>query len=346
MPRPLLIHTHGIRHLDYSSIDPDQLFAVNAYAAEAGLDVLPAVFLARDGLDELTDLAHTYHRWQHRLDHVLGFSIEGPLLGDIGGVPPVGIWRPTAAEWERIAALGELGLRYIVLAPDGGELDDRVDAGASYRDIVDLFYQRGVRIALGHFRNSDPKSSAARIRRMIDHIQEHHGPRADLLLTDHLYNDMPRNFTHVLRTSAERASRRVELDEFLAKDWDDDSLDELLGAVPAALLRAAKQEELLPFLNFDGDHVAPEVCKRTLDYLGLERVIGITDDTARPSLAGEELQRRDDNGLWYRSDGAVAAGTGDFERQKANLRQIGFGEDDISQLFSTNPRRALSPVHE
>lgn len=338
----VLIHTHGIGAVDYSSMKPEDLDSIERRAAADNLNIIPGVFLARDYLAGFKDVLQRYAADPARFPHILGFSVEGPLLGKIGGVPPRGIWSPNADEWSFIARLGELGLKYIVIGPDGGELDDPLDGSVTFRDVIDLFYTSGVRIALGHYRRADPVLSARRTDLVIDYVQQRYGPGPEVILTDHLYNDMPRNFKHVWRTEAERAGRAGELAEFLSVPWSDDTLDHILGPVPASIVRATKSDRIMPFLNFDGDHVDLEVCRRTLDYLGPKNVIGITDDTELARLAGEDLAHHE-GGLWYRSDGIVAAGTGHIDKQVANLERIGYGHA-VRTLFRDNQLRALAPL--
>ncbi|GAB3443052.1 hypothetical protein GCM10027570_10790 [Streptomonospora sediminis] len=340
----VLIHTHGIGKFDFSSLTPEQLPRVNSAARAAQMRIVPGIFLRHEYLDTFTRVLHRYAAERDRYDQLLGFSVEGPLLGRVGGVPPRGIWSPTADEWERIAELGALGLRYVVFAPDGGDLDTRLEGETTYRDVIDLFYTNGVRIALGHFRHDSPELSAARSAAVIDYIQDRYGPSPDLVLSDHLFNDMPRRFRHVWRTPEERAERAAQLAAFLAHDWDSADLNSLLGDVPAVLVRAAARDRMLPFLNFDGDHVDLAVCDRTLDHLGPDRVIGITDDTPLPELAGETLHHRQGSGLWYRDDGIVAAGSGGIPRQEANLAAIGRDHHTFDRLFRINPERALAPL--
>lgn len=232
----------------------------------------------------------------------------------------------------------------MVVGPDGHDLDDSIEGGVTLRDVIDLLYANGVRIALGHFQHGDPHLSAARTLAVIDHVQRRQGEQTDALLTDHLYNDMPRNFRHAWRTEQERHGRDQDLIRFLDDEWHDENLDRILGPVPATLIRAAHAGRLLPFLNFDGDHVDLAVCARTLQYLGPERLIGITDDTEIPFLAGEVLGHRPGSRLWFRSDGIVAAGTGGLQRQQRNLAEIGHGRSTMEMLFGHNPRRVLAPL--
>lgn len=335
-----LIHTHGIAQIDYSAMVPGDLDRINEEARRAGTWVVPGAFLAQDYLDTYGKVLKAYSDRPDELSNIIGFSIEGPLLGKAAGVPPRGIWSPTPEQWKYLASLGKFGLRYIVMAPDGGDLDDNL-GGMTYREVFDLFYDNGVRIALGHFRHEHPELSARRTRDVIDHIHAHYGRDQDLILTDHLFNDMPRTFKHVWRTSQEMQNRPEQISPVLAVDWDCSDLTMLLGPVPAMLLHAAKAGDVLPFLNFDGDHVDLEICEKTVDFLGARNVVGITDDASIALLAGEQLHHRDGSGLWYREDGMVAAGSGYIDRQLENLRGLGLSEWQIHQIFATNPERGL-----
>jgi N-acetylglucosamine-6-phosphate deacetylase len=336
---PTLIHTHGIGDIDYSNMSVANLERTEELAVKGGLWIVPTIFLARWQLEECERILGHYWSNREQYPHVLGFSIEGPLLGNQSGVPGRGIWSPSIDEWRRIAALGATGLRYIVMGPDADDLD--ADLGRmTMRQVVDLFYQHHVRIALGHFQHEHPELSAIRASAMIDYIHSAHGADQSMVLTDHLFNDMPRNFRHVWRAPEERVHRDREIKPVLDADWNVANLELLLGAVPAALLRTAKAGRLLPFLNFDGEHVDLSICAKTVEYLGAENLIGITDDTHVPALAGEDLHHRD-NGLWYREDGIVAAGSSDVSKQMRNLAEIGLTPWDAEQIFSTNPQRAL-----
>ncbi|WP_426624807.1 hypothetical protein ACPPVW_01565 [Leifsonia sp. McL0607] len=343
--RYVLIHTHGIADVDYSTMTPSSLERVDGAAKAHGVDVVPAAFLAPELVGSFSEVLDAWSDQRESLSNIVGFSIEGPLLGTSGGVPPRGIWSPSPDQWEQIARLGPQGLAYIVMAPDGGDLDDRF-GDVTYRDIIDLFYSNGVRIALGHFRHNDPELSAARTAAMIDYVQAQYGPDQGIVLTDHLFNDMPRRFRHAWRTREEQTRRAREIAEFLSTDWSTVDLREFLGDVPAVLIEAAIDGRCLPFLNFDGDHVDAQVCVATLNHVGTGNLIGITDDTPLDELAGEALSHQEGGGLWYRSDGIVAAGTGNLSTQLKNLRLAGRSDGEIDDLFGRNPRRALSPLSQ
>jgi phosphoheptose isomerase/N-acetylglucosamine-6-phosphate deacetylase len=343
-PGPVLFHTHGIGEIDFSSMSPASLTEINDLAEARGVHLVPTIFMRREFGDQFRRVLTEYAigRVDGLFERILGFGIEGPLLGSSGGVPQAGCWTPSAEEWVGLAELGELGLSYIVMAPDAMELTDELEPGMFFRDVIDAFYRSGVKLALGHFQHDDPERSARRTERVIDYIQARYGPSPAIVITDHLYNDMPRNFIHAWRTPEEKARRDAEIEEFLADEWTDSSLVELLGPVPATLLRAAAQGRLTPTLNFDGEHVDLEVCRLTVEYLGSKRLIAITDDTESAEMAGESLSRHPGSTLLFRADGRVAAGSSGAAVQEQNIRSIGLGETDLLNLRGAVAHSVLS----
>ncbi len=344
-PRPVLFHVHGIGSHDFSSMTPDALHEIHQIANNRGVDVIPTIFLRPDYLPELTRVLKAWVEARERGDlaSILGFGIEGPLLGTSGGVPPAGCWLPDAATWRALAALGDIGLRYIVIAPDALELDEVLDGDLTFGTLIELFYHHGVRLALGHFRHTNPSVSARRTEAVIDAVEQLTHGQPDVLVTDHLFNDMPRAFTHAWRTEEERAHRDEELGAFLTRPWEPDSLADVLGPVPASIVAAARAGRILPMLNFDGDHVDLEICRRTVEYVGADRLIAITDHIEVDAMAGEDLALAASSSLMLRSDGRVAAGTTDLTKQAEHMRGIGLDEAQINELVSQVPRRALAP---
>jgi N-acetylglucosamine-6-phosphate deacetylase len=338
--RPVLFHVHGIGEHDFSSLRPEDLESVQLEAKAGGIDIVPTIFLRREWLAPCETLLGSYNQAAEQFPNILGFAIEGPLLGPSGGTPRSASWMPSVAEWKRIASLGRAGLRYLVLAPDTMETEDMIAPGFRLVDLIEALSENGVRIALGHFERSDPKRSADRASRLIDTVQDTIGCSPFNILTDHLYNDMPRNFVHAWRGEAQ-ARRDIELEEFLQVPWRPDNLMELLGPVPAVLLEAARNGRLLPCLNFDGFHVDLAVCQRTAEYVGAGSLIAITDHTETFSMAGEELHSDQDSSLWYRDDEVVAAGSKGLEWQIENMRRIGLTEPAIFSMTTENPHRVI-----
>lgn len=342
--KAFLYHFHGIDQFDFSDLSPGDLIAVQEAAASRGYGILPTVYLRRENLPRMIEVMKEYSRLAgaDAVPNVAGFAIEGPLLGPQGGIPRAGRWYPSAQEWEDIAALGPLGLRYIVMAPDAMALDERIDGGPSFAELLTTFYEQELRIAIGHFHRDAPERSARRLREVLEFLHGRYDSSPFLVLTDHLYNDTPRNFVHSWRTPAARARRDTELRSALEPDWEETDLQALLGPVPAEMLNAARQSLLFPCINFDGYHVDLEICRRTVDYLGVERLIALTDHTEVATMAHEPLTRSDHNPLWLRDDGAVAAGSSGYELQRQNILSIGLDETAVRHLFVTNPVAAVS----
>lgn len=339
----MLIHVHGVGRIDFSSMSPSDLDVIEEVARTNDVDLVPTIFLGRHFLVEFERVLKRYHAGgPEAYPHILGFAVEGPMLGTGGGVPPVGCWVPTGEEWRQIASFGDLGLKYMVIGPDALDLDDRVARGLTFRELIDCFYQQDVKLALGHFQHQDPVLSARRSSEVVDYIQSAYGPSPEILITDHLFNDMPRSFTHSWRTPDERRRREHEVAEFLTRPWRDDDLEEILGPVPAVLLREASNGRLVPVLNFDGEHVDLEICRRVVDYLGSWRMMAITDHTDSEIMAGERLSMRPGSNLRFRQDGVVAAGSSGLDVQRGNMTSIGLARQDIANLFMNVPRRVLS----
>jgi hypothetical protein len=342
--RAFLYHFHGIGGFDFSSLSPGDLPAVQEAAASRGYGILPTVYLRREGLPRFTEVMREYDLLARAgaVPDIAGFAVEGPLLGPDGGIPRAGRWHPSAQEWASIAALGPLGLRYIVMAPDAMALDERIDGSPTFADLLVRCYDSGLRMAAGHFHRDDPERSARRLREVLDFLHGRYDSSPYLVLTDHLYNDTPRSFTHAWRTPEARARREAELRSTLEPDWEETDLRELLGPVPAQMLAAARQSLLFPCLNFDGYHVDLEICRRTVDYLGADRLIALTDHTETNAMASEPLTRGAHTPLWLRDDGAVAAGSSGYELQRLNILSIGLDERAVRSLFVDNPVAAIS----
>lgn len=342
--RRILVHVHGIGELDFSSLGPSDLPAVESMAAARGICLVPTIYLRRAYLLQFEQVMREFARLRSagEVPHIVGFAMEGPCLGPEGGTPREGTWTPTADEWRRIAALGENGLVYVVMAPDAMQLHESIAPGLRFRDLVESVYDHGGRLALGHFRREDPHRSADLCTEVIEYIQSRCANAPEAILTDHLFNDMPRNFHHAFRGTAALVDRQAEIDRVLGEPWSEDSIDDLLGEVPALLLKSALNGRLTPCLNFDGAHVDLAFCERTVRFLDSSRLMAITDSVEIDVLAGEVLSRRADTTLRYREDGVVAAGSCDIDRQTSHMRDLGLAECDIENLWTNVPTRVLA----
>lgn len=343
MQEAVLFHAHGLGAFDFSAIHGEILPTLNRLAADRRVFLCPTVFLTPQRVDEFEDLLRYYSRRQRdgELHHILGFAVEGPVLGRKGGTPDGAIWRPTMAQWRRIAEWFSLGLKYVVIAPDVLPLEDDVDRGFTFADLLALIYASGGRVALGHFDGASPEVSARRLNAVIDYIESSYEPHPYLVLTDHLFNDMPRAFQHAFRTPDERARRDAALATHGPGAWRASSLNDLLGPVPAAMLLAARDLRLTPALNFDGGHVDLAICHMVVEFLGADRIIAITDHTETLTLAGEALVRDEYTRLLYRSDGVLAASSVTHEEQRTNMQAIGMSARDINLVQYETPLAAL-----
>jgi N-acetylglucosamine-6-phosphate deacetylase len=337
-----LYHFHGLAEVDFSEMSEADLPTLETLSEERGLEILPTVYLRRSALEAFESLVTAYGKYRADVPgtRIRGFAVEGPLLGPEGGIPRAGVWAPTVDEWRRLASLGAHGLRYIVIAPDAMELEDEIAPGFTFADLLVSFYDNGCRVALGHFHRDAPERSARRMRSVIDFLHSRYESSPYLILTDHLYNDMPRNFRHAYRTAEEIALRDEELPAIIDRPWSRDVLAHLLGPVPAEMIHAAEEGKLFPCINFDGHHVDMEVARKTVEYLGADKMIALTDHTEIASMAQEPLT---DDGwlLWRRDDGKVAAGQSGPDRQRKNMASIGLSEQQIDQMFWDNPRAAI-----
>jgi N-acetylglucosamine-6-phosphate deacetylase len=340
---PVEIHCHGIAHIDFSALEGLDLRAVEAAAAAEEIVCVPTIFLVRAQLDRFIELTHEYHALSRagELPHVAGLALEGPLLASSGGTPGRAAWLPTAAEWTRLASCGARGLRYVVLSPDfaSGHSSLRPGSAFTLAWAVGALIDHGVAPALGHFTRGDPKMSADHVGEILS-INENRG-RPVAVLTDHLFNDMPLAFRHAWRGRRGQRERDAAIAEVLKRQWDVEDLDSTIGIVPATLIRAAARGELALCLNFDGEHVDPVYCRRTVELAGAEAIIAMTDRTDVDRLAGEPLHKLEASDLWYQDGDVVAAGSTTVTRQAANMRALGLDENVIRQLTVTNPRRVL-----
>lgn len=342
----VLFHTHGLGKFDFSSLTKSDLSAIDQIASERYAYLCPTVYLKQESIEAFRDLFIAFSEMKRleKLSRLLGFSIEGPFLGTHGGIPKGSTWHPTVEQWQEITSWFSLGLKYIVLAPDLFALTEELESGFTFANLLSLIYDSGGRVALGHFSGALPDKSAERVNEVLDYIESRYFPSPYLVLTDHLFNDMPRNFQHTFRTASTRALRDRELTRILNSPWEKSLLPSLLGSVPAALLRATRHNRLTPALNFDGGHVDLTICRRVVDYLGASRVIAMTDHTEIQMLAGEPLSKDIDTNLFYRGDGVLAASAVNHEQQLHNMVRIGIDSAAIHELFFQTPLAALNYV--
>ena len=344
---PIDYHCHGIGRFDFTEIPELALEEIDDQLAQQGVRSVLTLYLPKVHFEPFLRLMRAFDARRRRggIRNICGIGLEGPLLASHGGTPRIGAWSPTRNEWQRIAACGELGLRYVVLSPDaqpGGEgarrLPDEPPADVEW--IVDALVEGGVRPALGHFLKSDPVKSASAVRRLLGRA-DRGGRSSSIFVSDHLFNDMPLAFTHAFRGPAAQQRREQELGAMRIEEWSMDNLEERLGPVPAALMHGARDGLLTLCLNFDGEHVDLAICKRVVELLGADRIIAMTDRIQNARLGGQSLTRLHGGTLLYQSDGIVAAGSRSLDQQMSNMRSIGLSEMDIWQMVGFVPARIL-----
>lgn len=346
MREVVLFHTHGLGPFDFSNICDGDLSAINDLAERRSAYLCPTIYLKEARLKAFEEMIAAYARALSEvgLSRFLGFAIEGPMLGRKGGIPRGSVWRPSVRQWHSIASWFARGLKYIVLAPDQYDLDDNIDDGFTFADLLSLIYDAGGRIAFGHFCRSSPGTSARRIVDVLDYLESRYAGSPYLVLTDHLLNDMPRNFLHAFRTLDQLEFRDAELKRVLSQKWTSSSLPDLLGPVPAALLNAAESGRITPALNFDGAHVDLIICQKLVDHLGSSRLIAMTDSTEIGELASEPLRLGTDGRLFYRNDGVLAASAVPHEEQIKNMVSMQLDNESINNMFFDTPLAALTYV--
>jgi hypothetical protein len=346
---PVEVHCHGFGPVDFSDLGALDLDRLEAASVAEGVCVIPTLYLHRDSLDAFEAMLGTYaaRRADGELRHIVGIALEGPLLASHGGTPAATVWLPTRREWERLAASGRNGLVYTVMSPDafaeGSGLEGEIDASAPrFEDFVPLLVSSGVRPALGHFSRRDPGRSAAFVERIIDLAWQSgwNGPGLPVV-TDHLFNDMPLAIRHAFRTRKARAERDETVASYRLKEWTLDRADEILGPVPAAIMRNAAARRIAACINFDGEHVDPDIAKRAIELMGTENTMIMTDRCDSARLGRQRLHHEADNTLWYQQDGVVAAGSQPLARQVTNAREHGFRDDEIWQLIAGTAHRVF-----
>jgi len=341
---PVDIHCHGIGNLDFSDLRPHELMRVNEIARERGLLIVATIFLRPQLFRNFLELMDEFHLLKKRglMTNILGIGVEGPLLASTGGTPKSGSWRPSLSQWRDFARCGDKGLLYIVLSPDVHLWHQSEDPilDPDILDIVAVLVAGGVRPSIGHYSKRDPEMSAAATVRMIERVEAVSGGRsANALLTDHMFNDMPRNFKHAWRSHSEKAVRQAEVASIENDAWTWDNLVEKLGPVPAALLNAARECRITLSLNFDGEHVDPVIYKKTLDLVGADNVVAMTDSIEVDHMAGEQLQSQPGSSLRFQSEGIVAAGSTNMRKQIRAMIQAGVEQAAVWKCASYVPLR-------
>ncbi len=344
---PVEMHCHSLGSQDFSRFEDLDLHLLDREAAAEGVLCLPTLYLPYSRFPAFLDFMDRFATARTSLTNVIGIALEGPLLASFGGTPEQGVWVPTLEEWRQFAASGPKGLLYIVISPDGLEpgscrYEDR-ERGPSIEEAVEILITGGVRPALGHFHKRDPAGSAKSISAVIDVAKDLGAQPFDgTVITDHLFNDMPSLLRYAWRTPEDRLRRDHELPGLALEAWNLDQLEEIVGPVPATLMRQAVDGWVTICLNFDGEHVDHEVARRAVELVGAERIMVMSDRSDVPFLGGQRLTKGVDSGLWYQAKGVVAAGSTPLGRQMDYLADLGFTPEQVWAMSSLVAHRAFA----
>jgi N-acetylglucosamine-6-phosphate deacetylase len=341
---PIDFHCHGIGRFDFAEPNELVLDELETHLKIEGTSAILTLYLPRRHLHSFSSFVKDYYAGfkSGRYTNILGIGLEGPLLASFGGTPEQGCWQPTKDEWKQLSILGRFGLKYIVLSPNAS-VATSPEYPSSILEIVDILLAEGVRPALGHFGKHDPLQSARSIEVVCEHaISSGKAP----LFTDHLFNDMPVNGQYYWRTGVEKRQRRFIIPALLQRDWTDENLVDVLGPVPATLIKYAKKGAVKISLNCDGDHVDIDICRRAIEFVGADNLMLMTDRIQSEILAGQRLHRHDKNSLLYQREGIVSGGTQSILRQLGNLMRAGVSSSDILKLSYGTALKALAPGME
>ncbi len=336
-------HCHGVGSFDFTEILKLNLDKIEAILAKRRQKSILTLYLPRPQFDDFLKLIEVFHQGRQagKFKHIVGFGLEGPLLASHGGTPEKGVWIPTSAHWETLASCGQKGLIYVVYSPDAYLTGSNFSFNLSPPSIpwiTETLLTGGVLPNPGHFVKTDPKASAEALQIVFDIIANWgHCPTT----TDHLFNDMPHNFRHAWRTKRQRESREKDLQEVNLASWGLDSLEEKLGPVPAVMIQNARKGIVKLCMNFDGEHVDLAIVKKTVEMVGAENMLMMTDSVESGRLAGRSLHRQEDSTLLYQDEGIVAAGSQSVLRQIENLLLIGVTPKEVRQLVSIVPASIL-----
>lgn len=339
---PIDFHCHGIGKFDFVEPALLSIQKVEKSLEQEGIRSIITLYVPRQKLQEFQHLLDDFHEAYKEggYKHVVGIAVEGPMMASVGGTPKAGCWYPTKKEWEAYASTGEKGLKYIVLSVDPNGMGESAssDSPPNVTWILDLLLEHGIKPALGHFSKDNPEKTAAWIDEVLNYVERRgDGP----IVTDHLFNDMPLNFKHAWRGRREKANRDAALVADTLAAWSVDNVEETMGPVPAALVRGAHRGLAMLCLNFDGEHVDLEVCKRAVEVIGAEYIMLMTDRIQSRVLGGQKLKAHDDTTLLYQENNIVAGGTSSVAQQIANMKSIGIDPRDEFMISCANASSVL-----
>lgn len=342
--KSLDFHCHGVGRFDFTEIQDLDLSEIENILSSRKQHCILTLYLPKPNFEHFLDLMELFHQGKQagKFLHIAGISLEGPLLASHGGTPEEGVWLPTKQHWKEIAACGKKGLIYVVISPDA-ELAPWVKAAdpsapRSVTWIAETLLEGGVLPAPGHFTKVDPVASAKALQSIFDVVKAWgHG----YTVTDHLFNDMPRNFKHAWRSPEERTRRDQDIKMLNLDTWNLDNLVEKLGPVPAVMITNARKGYVKICQNCDGEHVDLAIVKKAVELIGAENMLMMTDSIESKRLAGRDLNMKKDSTLLYQDEGIVAAGSQNVLRQIENMLSIGLTLKEVEMITGTVPSNII-----
>ncbi len=332
---PVDVHCHGVGRFDFTALPFDALQTIEDILKTKKQRSILTLYLPQKQFSNFLTFMKRFARDKAKglYRHIIGLALEGPLLASLGGTPKQGIWKPTKKEWQQIASCGEYGLIYCIFSPDadpGSLNDDSFPSDVEW--ITQNLIEGGVLPAAGHFMKDDPLKASATLQLIYNIVAK----AGCVTITDHLYNDMPHNFMHAWRTATERSQRDSNINTLNIESWSLENMDEKLGYVPATMIRNARNGIVKIAMNFDGEHVDLAIVKKTIELVGAENIIMMTDSIESKILAGRHLTQKPGSSLLYQDEDIVAAGSTGVQQQIENLRSIHVSESDIELITFKN----------
>lgn len=324
-------HCHGIGRFDFTDIKSINLDEIEAILANRGQNTILTLYLPKPNFNLFLSFMDNFQKEKElgKVPHISGIGLEGPLLASHGGTPESGVWFPEMKHWKSLSECGKKGLVYIILSPDFTLPESNFynqKNSLSLEWIIETLLEGGVLPAPGHFVKSNPNKSAELLQ-ILFNIVKNWGQGCTI--TDHLYNDMPRNFKHAWRTESEKVKKIDEIKSLDMNNWHIDNLEKYLGIVPATIINNAKNGLVKICQNFDGEHVDLEIVKKTVALVGSKNLLMMTDSIESKILSGKKLIMNPNSTLLYQQDGIVAAGSQNVSKQIQNMADIGLSSQEI-----------------
>jgi hypothetical protein len=337
-------HCHGVGRFDFTEISKLDLQEIEDILAPRKQRSMLTLYLPQQNFECFKGFMKKFSDGKRagKFTHIAGIGLEGPLLASHGGTPAEGVWIPTKQQWKELADCGRLGLIYQILSPDAS-LPGTSHTAPSVEWIAETLLEGGVLPAPGHFTKTNPIESARALQSIFNVVKAWgRGPT----ITDHLFNDMPHCFKHAWRTPEEKAHHDQDIQEMHLESWTLDTLEEKLGPVPAVMIRNARKGLVKTCQNFDGEHVDFSIIKQSINLIGAENMLMMTDSIESKCLAGKKLSMKEGSTLLYQEEGVVAAGTQNTLQQVENMFSIGLSIQQVEIITHVVPSSILNQHDE